>query len=63
MIMHDGGNLENIVLQAFMDHIRLRVREQRRLYFVPWLMKRPRHMCEATFGLSVNYKDLLWCDG
>lgn len=57
MIMNDGGSSENIVLQTSTYHIRLRVREQHRLYFIPWLMK------PTTFGVSVNYKDLVWCDG
>lgn len=61
--MIDGGSLDNIVLQALVGGLKLRVRKHHRPCFVRWLITcdevQVQHKCQVTFAISKDNKDSL----
>ena len=52
-VMIDGGSCENIISQALVDQLQLKVRKHHRPYFARWLMTgdevQVRYACPVTF--------------
>lgn len=65
-VVIDGGSSGNIVAQALVDCLWIRVHKRSGPYFVHWLMKgdevQVQHRCKVTFTIGDDYKDKMWCD-
>ena len=66
IILFDGGSCENIISQALVDRLKLKVWKLYHPYFVKWLATgdevQVQHTCQVTFAIGEDYKDIVWCD-
>lgn len=64
--MIDGGSTNNIVSQALVDHLKLKIHKHHCSHFVRWLNTSDEvhvwHTCQVTFAISQDYISTIWCD-
>ena len=66
IVVIDGGNSQNIISQALVDRLQLKVRKHQRSYFARWLMTgdevQVQYACSVTFFIGEDYIDTVWCN-
>ena len=66
IVVIDGRSCEDIISQALVDRLKLKIYKHHHPYFVKWLMTgdevQVRHTCQVTFAIGEDYEDTIWCN-
>ena len=66
MVVIDGGTCQNIISQALVVQLQMKVWKHHRPYFARWLMTsnevQVRYACSITVSIGEDYTDTIWCD-
>ena len=66
MVVINRGSCENIISQALVDRLQLKVRKHHHPYFAKWLMTgdemQIRYACSLTSSIGENNTYTVWCN-
>ena len=64
-VVIDGGSCKNIIPQALVDQLQLKVRKHHRPNFAKWVMTgdemQVQYTCSVTFSFGRDYANTVWC--